>query len=111
MLPYLTEHFGNASSLHGTGRRARAGLDEAHEAVARSLGATPREIVITSGGTEANNLAIKARPGPERRAGHRIITSSVEHHAIGTPFDISRSLASKSSSWRSIDTAGSIGRD
>jgi cysteine desulfurase len=83
MLPYLTEHFGNASSLHGTGRRARAGLDEAHEAVARSLGATPREIVITSGGTEANNLAIKGAAWAGKARGHRIITSSVEHHAIG----------------------------
>jgi cysteine desulfurase len=83
MLPYLTEHFGNASSLHGVGRRARAGLDEAHETVARALGATPREIVITSGGTEANNLAIKGAAWAGKARGHRIITSSVEHHAIG----------------------------
>jgi cysteine desulfurase len=83
MLPYLTEHFGNASSLHGIGRRARAGLDEAHETVARALGATPREIVITSGGTEANNLAVKGAAWAGKARGHRIITSSVEHHAIG----------------------------
>ena len=83
MLPYLTDHFGNASSLHSTGRRARAGLDEAHETVARALGATPREIVITSGGTEANNLAIKGAAWAGKARGHRIITSSVEHHAIG----------------------------
>jgi cysteine desulfurase len=83
MLPYLTEHFGNASSLHSTGRRARAGLDEAHETMARALGTTPREIVITSGGTEANNLAIKGAAWAGKARGHRIITSSVEHHAIG----------------------------
>jgi cysteine desulfurase len=83
MPPYLTEHFGNASSLHSTGRRARAGLDEAHETVARALGATPREIVITSGGTEANNLAIKGAAWAGKARGHRIITSAVEHHAIG----------------------------
>jgi cysteine desulfurase len=83
MLPYLTEQFGNASSLHGFGRRARAGLDEAHETVARALGATPREIVFTSGGTEANNLAIKGAAWAGKARGHRIITSSVEHHAIG----------------------------
>ena len=47
MLPYLTEHFGNPSSLHATGRRARHGLDEARETVARILGAKPREIVFT----------------------------------------------------------------
>ncbi|MGD0248468.1 MAG: cysteine desulfurase family protein [Candidatus Limnocylindrales bacterium] len=83
MLPYLTEQFGNPSSLHGWGRRARAGLDEAHEKVARALGATPREIVLTSGGTEANNLAIKGAAWAGKARGHRIITSSVEHHSVG----------------------------
>ena len=83
MLPFLTDDFGNASSLHGFGRRARAGLDEAHERVARALGATPREIVFTSGGTEANNLALKGAAWAGKARGHRIITSSVEHHSIG----------------------------
>jgi cysteine desulfurase len=83
MLPYLTEQFGNASSLHGYGRRARAGLDEAHERVARALGATPREIVFTSGGTEANNLALKGGAWAGKARGHRIVTSSVEHHSVG----------------------------
>jgi cysteine desulfurase len=83
MLPYLTGQYGNASSLHSFGRRARAGLDEAHEKVARALGATPREIVFTSGGTEANNLAIKGAAWAGKARGHRIITSSVEHHSVG----------------------------
>jgi cysteine desulfurase len=83
MLPFLTDDFGNASSLHGFGRRARAGLDEAHERVARALGATPREIVFTSGGTEANNLALKGAAWAGKARGHRIITSSVEHHSVG----------------------------
>jgi cysteine desulfurase len=83
MLPFLTEQFGNPSSQHGWGRRARAGLDEAHEKVARALGATPREIVFTSGGTEANNLAIKGAAWAGKARGHRIITSSVEHHSVG----------------------------
>ena len=83
MLPFLTEDFGNASSLHGFGRRARAGLDEAHERVGRALGATPREIVFTSGGTEANNLALKGAAWAGKARGHRIITSSVEHHSVG----------------------------
>ena len=59
MLPYLTESFGNPSSAHAFGRTARAALDEAHERVATRLHAEPREIVFTSGGTEANNLALK----------------------------------------------------
>jgi cysteine desulfurase len=80
---WLTEEFGNPSSVHLFGRRARAGLDEAHERVARSLGASPREIVFTSGGTEANNLAIKGAAWAGKGRGHRIITSSVEHHSVG----------------------------
>ncbi len=83
MLPYLTEQFGNASSSHGYGRRARAALDEAHEKVARALGATPREVVFTSGGTEANNLAIKGAAWAGKARGHRIVASSIEHHSVG----------------------------
>ena len=83
MLPFLADDFGNASSLHSFGRRARAGLDEAHEGVARALGATPREIVFTSGGTEANNLAVKGAAWAGKARGHRIITTSVEHHSVG----------------------------
>ena len=83
MLPYLTESFGNPSSAHAFGRAARAGLDEAHERVARRLNAQGREIVFTSGGTEANNLALKGAAWAGKARGHRIVTSSVEHHAVG----------------------------
>jgi cysteine desulfurase len=83
MLPFLTEDFGNASSLHAFGRKARAGLDEAHERVAAALGASPREIVFTSGGTEANNLALKGAAWAGKARGHRIVTTSVEHHSVG----------------------------
>ena len=58
MLPYLGGSFGNPSSAHSFGRVARNALDEAHERLAVALGGTAREVVITSGGTEANNLAI-----------------------------------------------------
>ncbi len=83
MLPYFTESFGNPSSAHAFGRAARAGLDEAHERVAARLHAEPREIVFTSGGTEANNLALKGAAWAGKARGHRIVTSSVEHHAVG----------------------------
>jgi len=83
MLPFLTEQYGNPSSAHAFGRSARAGLDEAHERVARRLGAEAREIIFTSGGTEANNLAIKGASWAGKARGHRIVTSSVEHHAVG----------------------------
>ncbi|MEJ7747693.1 MAG: cysteine desulfurase family protein [Candidatus Limnocylindrales bacterium] len=83
MLPFLTESFGNPSSAHAYGRAARAGLDEAHERVAARLGAEAREIVFTSGGTEANNLAIKGAAWAGKARGHRIVTSAIEHHAVG----------------------------
>ena len=83
MLPFLTESFGNPSSAHGYGRAARAGLDEAHERVARRLNAEGREIVFTSGGTEANNLALKGAAWAGKARGHRIVTSAIEHHAVG----------------------------
>jgi cysteine desulfurase len=83
MLPFLTEQFGNPSSAHSFGRKARAALDEAHEWVARRIGAEAREIIFTSGGTEANNLAIKGAAWAGKARGHRIVTSPVEHHAVG----------------------------
>lgn len=82
MLPYLTEDFGNASSAHWYGRRARAALDDAHERLAHSLHAQAREIVFTSGGTEANNLALKGAAWAGRARGHRIVTTAVEHHSV-----------------------------
>ena len=83
MIPFLTESFGNPSSSHAFGRAARAALDGAHEQVAADLGAAAREIVFTSGGTEANNLALKGAAWAGKARGHRIVTSAVEHHAVG----------------------------
>lgn len=83
MLPYLLEHWGNPSSGHTFGRAARRGLDEAHERLASTLGAEAREIVLTSGGTEANNLALKGVAWASKARGHRIVTTAIEHHAVG----------------------------
>ena len=83
MQPFLTGTFGNPSSAHSFGRAARAALDEAHERVAARLNAEAREIVFTSGGTEANNLALKGAAWAGKGRGHRIVTSAVEHHAVG----------------------------
>jgi cysteine desulfurase len=82
MLPFLGGDFGNPSSPHSFGRRARAALDEAHERIAHQINAGPREIVITSGGTEALNLALKGAAWAGKARGHRIVTSAVEHHAV-----------------------------
>jgi len=83
MMPFLTDAFGNPSSAHSFGRQARAALDEAHERVATRLNAEPREIVFTSGGTEANNLALKGAAWAGKPRGHRIVTTAIEHHAVG----------------------------
>jgi cysteine desulfurase len=83
MLPFLTESFGNPSSAHAYGRAARAALDDAHDRLATSLGVEAREVVFTSGGTEANNLALKGAAWAGKARGHRIVTSSIEHHAVG----------------------------
>ena len=86
MLPYLREHFGNPSSSHVYGARARAAVARAREHVAALIGAEPDEIVFTSGGTEANNLAIHGvvRAIDGRR---RVVTTAVEHPATARPCD------------------------
>src|SRR5919201_3151724 len=88
MVPYLTEHWGNPSSIHASGRRARQGLDEAREMVARILGAKPREIVFTSGGTEADNLAIKGAAWAASARGRHVVTSAIEHKAVIHAFGV-----------------------
>ena len=82
MLPYLTTNAGNPSSLHATGRRARKAIDEARESVAQLIGAQPREIVFTSGGTEADNLAVKGAAWAATARGRHIVTTAVEHKAV-----------------------------
>lgn len=81
MLPLLSGSFGNPSSAHVFGRAAREALDDAHERLARAVGADAREIVFTSGGTEATNLALKGAAWAGRPRGHRLVTTAVEHHA------------------------------
>lgn len=82
MLPYLHQHFGNPSSSHVYGQRARSAVDTARHQVAALLGCRDEEIVFTSGGTEANNYAIKGVIGALKRRGNHIITSAVEHPAV-----------------------------
>ena len=83
MLPFLSQHYGNPSSLHGPGRQVRAALENARKTVAHLLGAAPAEIAFTSGGTEADNAAIF---GSVRALGLRhAVTSPLEHHAVLHP--------------------------
>jgi cysteine desulfurase len=78
MRPYFGEHFGNASSIHHHGQETRTAVERARESVAALLGCRTSEVVFTSGGTEADNLAIFGVVG----AGDHVITSTVEHHAV-----------------------------
>ncbi len=82
MLPYLTEHFGNADSPHALGRKAMCAVDNARDTLAELLGAKPNEIYFTSGGTEADNWAILGGAYAARERGKRkILISAIEHHA------------------------------
>src|SRR5579884_1499849 len=78
MRPYYVEHFGNASSIHHYGQETRAAVERARETVAALLGCRPAEVVFTSGGTEADNLAIFGLVRP----GDHVISSTIEHHAV-----------------------------
>lgn len=82
MLPYFTETFGNASSLHSFGQEATSALEQSRQQVAVSIGAKPEEIIFTSGGTESDNLAIKGVAYRNSGKGKHIITSTIEHPAI-----------------------------
>ena len=82
MLPYYTEFWGNPSSIHSFGRQASEGMDEAREQLAKLLHASPKEIYFTSGGTEADNLAIWGTALAKESKGKHIITSAIEHHAV-----------------------------
>lgn len=82
MLPFLREDHGNPSSIHGVGHRARRAMDGALKEVAALLGCTPRRLVVTGGGSEADNLAIKGAAWARRSAGNHLVTSAIEHPAV-----------------------------
>lgn len=82
MLKYMVEDFGNPSSIHAFGREARKAVEEARERIASAIGANPAEIIFTSGGTEADNMAILGIATANCKKGTHIITSAIEHHAV-----------------------------
>ena len=82
MLPFYNRFFGNPSSFHRMGREAKQAIEEARDKVAQLIGAQPQEILFTSGGTEANNLAIKGVAWANQHKGNHIITTSIEHHSV-----------------------------
>ena len=118
MLPYLRSRYGNPSSQHAHGQIARKAVEEAREQVAALIGATPDEIVFTSGGTESNNLAVRGtvEAHPEKR---HVVTCNVEHSAVGVVCTwlegrgcrVTRVPVQASGRVRAEDVIGSFGDD
>ncbi|HEY4417286.1 MAG TPA: cysteine desulfurase family protein [Verrucomicrobiae bacterium] len=111
MLPFLDTIWGNPSSVHHVGRKARALLDDARDRAAKFLGAKPSEIIFTSGGTEANNLAIFGTARALRAKGKHLITSAIEHHATLHCFDYLEKREGFSVTRLPVDSAGRISPD
>jgi cysteine desulfurase len=82
MMPYLTEEFGNASSVYGLGQRARQAIDQARDEVAAFYGVVAKEVIFTSGGTEGDNFAFRGIAERNAHRGRHIITSTIEHDAV-----------------------------
>lgn len=82
MLPYFTDAFGNPSSIHSYGQEAKGSIEEARTRIAGLIGARDEELIFTSGGTEADNFALKGIAYANESKGNHIITSSIEHHAV-----------------------------
>jgi len=107
MLPYLGERFGNPSSIYSEGREARKAVETARAQVAEALGADPAEIFFTSGGTEADNLAVMGVARANRDRGDHIVTTVVEHHAVLEPCHYLEKEGFKTS-YLPVDSAGLV---
>ena len=110
MQPFLGNHYGNPSSSHVMGRTLSAAIDKARGQVAGMLGASAREIVFTSGGTESNNFVIKGVASSLRGKGRHIITSAIEHPAIVNPCRYLERLGCEVT-YVGVDTTGRVDPD
>src|SRR5688572_31022600 len=108
MMPFLAGEFGNPSSVHHVGRRARSLLDDARDRVAKVWQCKPSEVVFTSGGTESNNLAIFGAARLLRDKGRHIITSSIEHHAVLHPCEYLRKKEGFEVTYLPVDRDGRV---
>jgi cysteine desulfurase len=111
MLPYFTERYGNASSIYSLGREASQAIDEARLKVANILGARPEEVIFTSGGSESDNLAIRGVAWASRDRGNHVITSSVEHHAVGHTCEQLEKLFGFEVTYLPVDRYGVVNPD
>ncbi|MGZ3901320.1 MAG: cysteine desulfurase family protein [Bacteroidia bacterium] len=106
MLPYMTEDFGNPSSIHAFGRKTRSAIEVARKTVAKILNVTPAEIFFTSGGTEADNMAIVQ--SVEAFGIKHIISSPIEHHAVEHTIKTLEKAGKIKASWVKIDKKGNV---
>jgi cysteine desulfurase len=106
MMPLLLEDFGNPSSIHAFGRKTRAAIENARKTVAKLLNVTPAEIFFTSGGTEADNMAICQ--SIEKYTITHIISSEIEHHAVEHTIKVLEKAGKVKASWVNIDKKGNI---
>ncbi len=108
MEPYLTEHFGNPSSVHRAGREARAAIDNARDQLAALLHVRPNELIFTSGGTEANNLALLGLARRLSPNGKHLISNRAEHHAVLHTLEHLERREGFEVTWLEVDRAGLI---
>lgn len=110
MMPYMTEVFGNASSAHAAGRRAEQAVEGARETIARIFNCKPSEIVFTSGGTESDNLALRGAAWAARAngGGNHLITTPIEHSAVGKTVDQLAQLMGFEATLLPVDSAGMV---
>lgn len=106
MLPFMTEDFGNPSSIHSFGRKTRSAIEVARKTVAKLLNVTPAEIFFTSGGTEADNMAIVQ--SIETFGIKHVISSSIEHHAVEHTIKTLEKAGKIKASWVKIDKKGNV---
>ena len=111
MLPFLGEMFGNPSSVHHVGRKARAILDDARDRVAKVWRSKPSEVVFTSGGTESSNLAIFGAARALREKGRHLITSTIEHHAVLHCIEYLEKKEGFEATYLPVDSEGLISPD
>ena len=111
MLPFLGEKFGNPSSVHAAGREARAAIDDARDRLADLLGAKAHELIFTSGGTEANNLAILGLARSRAARGKHLISAKTEHHAVLNTIEHLEKREGFEVTWLNVSQAGQIDLD
>lgn len=107
MLPYFSDEYGNAESLHTKGQNARIAVDNAREIIAKILNCKSSEIIFTSGGTESNNLAIFGAARANKKKGRHLIVSSIEHSSVRSPFT-KLSEEGYEVTWLKVDKEGFI---